>query len=80
MRLPKKIKFPGGYKVKIKYRPDSFFNEHNCDAMWTDDYIDTGIIYLNKSHSKKKQFRAFKHEINHAFIDWLFYYTHYVLK
>ncbi len=67
--LPKKIKFPGGFVIKV-VEVDLTNDE---DANWSYDMQGNGIIQLRKGMTQGQQRYYLSHEMTHAVIDWHHY-------
>ena len=64
--LPKKIKFPGGFIIKIVIVDMTT----DMAASWDYDLQGTGIIQLSKGLTQSKQRYYLSHELIHAAIDY----------
>lgn len=73
MRIPKKVVLPGGFTVKIRHIDHEDFKEENCADLACFDR-DTMTIMLDKGRCKKDRKMDFIHEMDHAFVDWKYWY------
>jgi hypothetical protein len=69
--IPKTVKFPFGYVVKVEQlSPDDLFEKvgtKTAHSLW---FVDDLIIYLDKSRPIKLKRDDLIHEMDHAFNDW----------
>ncbi|KKL85557.1 hypothetical protein LCGC14_1953520 [marine sediment metagenome] len=64
--LPKKIKYPGGFVIKIV----EVALPKDEGANWSYDWQGTGIIQLEEGMTKARQKYYLSHELVHAAIDY----------
>ena len=64
--LPKKIKLPGGFVVKVV----EVTMNMDMAASWDYDLKGNGIIQLRKGMTQGQQKYYLSHEMTHAVIDW----------
>lgn len=72
MKRHKILKFPGGYRVKIKRHKRAYMQSYgNALALWGEDRKNGGTIRLDRTRSKKQRRMDLRHELGHVFTDWL---------
>ena len=64
--LPKKIKFPGGFVIKVV--EVTLTNDE--DANWSYDMQGNGVIQLKKGMTQAQQKYSLSHELLHAVADY----------
>jgi hypothetical protein len=70
-RIPKLIKLPGGFNVKVtQLKPSKMKEKHGeyYDAIWD---LDTMSVDLNKGLNHQRKWYVFSHEYNHVVNDWM---------
>lgn len=68
-RIPSRVVFPFGYRVKIKQVTDTEMNEQAADAdgLWEEE---TRTIYIRKNLPITRRRYLLAHELFHAWLDW----------
>ena len=69
--LPKKIKLPGGFVIKV----EEVALTNDEDANWSYDMQGNGVIQLKKGATQAKQKYSLSHELLHAAAD----YHHFII-
>ena len=67
--LPKNIKLPGGFTIKVV----EVVLTDDETANWSYDMRGVGVIQLRKGMTKAQQRYYLSHEMTHAIIDWHHY-------
>lgn len=77
MRLPARVCFPFGYRVRVKQVTDTEMRECaddedrsepvSCDGLWI---AEERTIYIRKCLPVRRKRYILGHELQHAFLDW----------
>jgi Zn-dependent peptidase ImmA (M78 family) len=69
LRIPKRVKLPFGYKIKIHQVTNQEMDRlcAEADGLWD---ADTHTIYLRKALPITRRRYLLAHELGHAWLDW----------
>ena len=67
--LPKRVKHPGGFWVKVTRLPHAAF-EKRCGRTKALYDMNEMVIYIDTSRSSAQQLADFGHEYVHSALDW----------